>query len=229
MATITVASLLSRAAILLQDPSNVRWPQAELLDWLNEGQREIALFKPSAYAKNQAVQLVAGTKQSLPSDGVSLLDVVRNLGTNGTTPGAAVRMVTRSIMDAQLADWHTAKSSATVKHFIYTPNDPKRFYVYPPQPATNQGYVEVVYAAQPADAAANGTITVDDIYSSALLNYIMFRAYSKDAEFAAAPQLAASYYQAFQALLQAKMGAELGTNPNQTLGPTNPALPGGTS
>ena len=226
MATITVASILSRAAIVLQDPTNIRWPQAELLVWLNDGQREVAAVKPNAYVRNTSKQLSGGTKQTLPTDGVSLVDVVRNLGTDGTTPGRAIRLVSREILDAQNPNWHADTADASVKHFTYTPLDPKTFYVYPPQPASNSGYAEIVYVAAPSEATLNSTITLDDIYVTALLNYVLYRAYTKDAEYANNAQLAAAYYQQFQGILQAKVTAEAGSNPNQALAPMNPNLPG---
>jgi len=228
MATITTASLLARAATILQDPTNIRWPQTELLDWLNDGQREIALFKPNVFVKNIAVQLVAGTKQSLPADGVSLIDVVRNMGTTGSTPGNAIRVVTREILDAQISNWHASTAAAVVKHYVYTPLDPKTFYVYPPQPSSGMNQVEVIYVAAPTDATLVSVITLDDIYMTALLDYVLFRAYTKDAEYANNAQLAQAYYTQFQAILQGKTGSEVVANPNVSLGGFNPNLPGGT-
>lgn len=225
MATITVSAVLTRCAVLLQDPTNIRWPQAELLDWLNDGQREIALYKPNAFVKNLSRPLTAGTKQALPADGVSLVDVVRNMGTNGTTPGAAVRAVAREILDSQTPNWHAATPATAIKHFVYSVLDPKNFYVYPPSDGTGQ--VEVIYAAAPADATLVGTITLDDIFVTALVNYVLYRAYSKDAEFAANASAAAAYYQAFQGNLAGKAGAEASSNPNAALMPFNPNLPGG--
>jgi hypothetical protein len=225
MATITVSSVLARCAVLLQDPTNIRWPQAELLDWLNDGQREIALYKPNAFVKNQSKQLSAGTKQALPADGVSLIDVVRNMGTNGTTPGNAIRAVAREILDSQTPGWHASTAAAAAKHFVYSVLDPKNFYVYPPNDGT--GHVEIIYVAAPADATLLSVITLDDIFVTALVNYVMYRAYSKDAEFAANATAAQAYYQAFQGNLAGKAGAEAGSNPNAALMPFNPNLPGG--
>lgn len=226
MATYAVNTLVANAAVLLQDPTNVRWPTAELIQWLNDGQREIAAFKPNAFVKNETVQLAAGSKQTLPAAGISLIDVVRNNVSGGGTPGTAIRAVNREILDAQIPDWHTsAKAAATVKHFAYNPLDPKTYYVYPP---TNSGnvYVDLIYVASPTDASAGGTITIDDVYAAALLNYVMYRAYSKDAEYAANAGLAKAYYDAFQAQLGGKATAEAVSNPNQALGPFNPNLPG---
>lgn len=226
MATINVSALLARAATLLQDATSIRWPQSELLDWLNDAQREIALLKPNAFTKNVSVALSAGTKQALPVDGISLIDVPRNMGANGTTPGNAIRMVSREILDSQVPDWHTAaKQNAVVKHFVYSPLDPRTFYVYPP--STGGVSVEVIYVAAPTDAASNGVITLDDIYATPILDYMLFRAYSKDAEFASNPQVATVYYDRFKGLLSGKLAAEQGSNPNQTLAPGNVNTVGG--
>ena len=216
MATITATNIVSRAAIVLQDTTGVRWPQTEeLLLWLNDGQREIVLRKPDAYAQNAVVALVAGTKQTIPATGIQLLDVIRNMGTGGATPGRAITRIDREILDEQRPSWHSETASAETKHYMFDPRDPKHFYVYPPQHAT-PGRVEMVYAASPTDVAALGnTITLDDIYSGVLLDYILYRAYSKDADLTpTAPQRAVSHYNAFMASLGAKSQMELITNPN---------------
>ena len=226
MATITVASILTKVTTILQDASNVRWSADELVLWLNDAQRELVLYKPNAYVVSTAVKCVQGTKQSLPAAAVSLVDIVRNMGTDGTTPGNAIRAVSREILDTQVPNWHAATASAIVKHFVYTPLDTKNYYVYPPQPSTNQGYIELVYVALPTDAVSGGVITLDDIYVTPIISYILFRAYSKDAEYAANATLAATYYQQFQGLMQGKISAEMESNPNQALAPFNPNVPG---
>jgi hypothetical protein len=211
---IPALSVIQRASTLLQDTTNIRWPQAELLDWLNDGQREIVLFKPNAYSRNVVVPLVAGTKQALPADALALTEVVRNMGANGTTPGGAIRVVNREILDAQVPNWHAATPNAAAKHYIYNPLDPKVFYVYPPQPATGQGRVEIIYPAVPGNITLADNILLDDIYLTVLVNYIMHRAYSKDTEYAANATLASAYYQAFTAMLGSKTASEAATNPN---------------
>mgnify|MGYP003685327521 FL=1 len=51
--------IISRAQTVLQDTSAARWTAAELLLWLNDGQREICLLKPSVSATNQSVTLLS--------------------------------------------------------------------------------------------------------------------------------------------------------------------------
>jgi len=222
MGTIVASTVVTRVSTLLQDPTNIRWPQAELLTYLNDGQREIALYKPNACVLNTARALVTGTKQTIPENGVQLIDVVRNLGVNGTTPGKSIRLTMREILDAQNQDWHTAAASATVQHYTYNPLDPKTFYVYPPQPTTGTSQVELVYAAAPADLTATSqTINVDDIYFSVLVDYMMYRAYSKDSEYAADAPRAEKHQRAYLASLTGKVQSETGANPN-SFAPANP-------
>ena len=221
MSTITAQSVVDKVQVILQDTTGVRWPDSELIDWLNDGQREIVLYKPNAFIKNLAVRMAGGTKQSLPADGVQLIDVVRNMGTNGTTPGRAVRITMREVLDSQLPDWHSETPSSVVKHYVYSLLDPKNFYVYPPQPAAGQGYVELVYGASPADTTLAGTITLDDIYQNVLVDYILYRAYSKDTEYAADQNRAATHQNAYIAALTGKAKVEVGANPN-SMAPANP-------
>ena len=78
MAT-TVRSILNRAAALLNDEEHVRWEESELLEWLNDGQRVVAKGPATdAYVLRDNITAVAGTVQSLPTDAIRLVDVVKN-------------------------------------------------------------------------------------------------------------------------------------------------------
>lgn len=215
MATITAGDNIDKAEIILMDTSNTRWGESELLGWHNDGQREIVVYKPDACVTNDAVQLSAGIKQSLPSGGIILIDIPRNMGTDGSTPGRSVTLVDKAILDAVNPDWPSATASATVKHYMHDPRDPLNFYVYPPQPDSNQGYVEEVYTDTPDDCATTGdTISVADIYANALINYILFRAYAKDADYDANDERVRSAWGAFLNSLGVQEQKEAQINPN---------------
>ena len=50
---VTVQSVIDRVQKTLQDTTGVRWPVVdELVLWVNDAQREIALLKPDASAKH---------------------------------------------------------------------------------------------------------------------------------------------------------------------------------
>lgn len=213
MATITAQSIIDRAAIIIQDETGTRWPSDELLKWLNDGQREIVMLKPDSYAQNESMALAAGTKQSLPTAGIALIDVVRNMGVDGSTPGKVIRRIDRRILDDQHPDWHEETPSAEVGHYAFDQRDPKHFYVWPPADGTTQ--VEIIYSASPTEISdpAN-TITLDDVYANALLDYILYRAYSKDADYAGNAQRAISARASFMASLGLQDYAEAVYNPN---------------
>lgn len=221
MGTIAAQDVINKAQIILQDTTGIRWPDStELLGWLNDGQREVLILKPNAYVKNVSMQLAAGTKQSIPANGIQLIDLPRNMGSNGATPGRAIRIVMREILDAQNPDWHTETPNPVIKHFTFTPLDPKHFYVYPP--ATDNTQVEVVYSAAPENVSAlSDPITLDDIYANVLVDYILYRAYSKDSDYAANPERAGASQAAYVGALTGKTKAEVIVNPN-TAAPANP-------
>lgn len=180
---ITAQQIIDKAEIILQDNTNVRWPADELLGWLNDGQREIVKIKPEANPVNGTMQLAVGTKQALPAGGIQLIDVVRNMGSTGSTAGDVVTNIPRAVLDQTNRSWHTETPVATIDHYMFDDRDPKHFYVYPPSNGT--GHVELIYSASPTDILIGANITLDDYYSNALLNYILYRAYSKDANFSA--------------------------------------------
>ena len=212
MGTITAGAIIDKAEIILQDTTNARWPSDELLGWLNDGQREIVLQKPDSYAQNEAMELSSGTKQSIPSGGIQLIDVIRNMGADGSTAGNVVRLIDRRILDDQNPDWHSEEQDTSIEHYCFDDRDPKRFYVYPPADGTTQ--LEIVYASAPTSVSeTTGTITLDDIYSNALLDYILYRAYLKDAGYTANNQRAMSAFRSFMASLGKLDAKEMQTDP----------------
>lgn len=192
---ILAAELISRAGEILQDEEHIRWTVPELLRWVNDGARETILRRPAARSVTQALALAAGTKQAIPAMGVQLLDVVRNLGMDGLTPGRAVRRIDRQLLDDQMPDWHMTKKAAKIKHFTFEDRAPKDFYVYPPAVAGTQ--VEVLYSELPPTITQDGeALDLGAEYLNALVSYMVYRALSKDSEFANG-NVATLHYQAF--------------------------------
>lgn len=225
MGEILASEILNKAAQILFDVSNMKWPQAELLGWLNDGQRAIVLLDPTANADIVALQLVTGARQTLPADGYYLLDCFRNLGTDGMTQGPIVRIVSKRLMDAFNPSWPIDPSSTTVSHFIYDIQDPLHFWCYPPSPGGN--YIEINYCQTPAElTATTQAIDVNDAYANALMEYVLFRAYTKDADFAGAGAKAAEHYQAFTSLVAGKTEAQVQNDPAQSLIPQPPLVKG---
>lgn len=218
MGTLTGQQLIDRANDVLQDKANIRWPVAEHLRWINDGQREIVLLRPDASAVSVPFQLTANsTKQSLPAAGIRFLDMPRNLtGANGANPGKPITLVARAALDDHCPDWHSTPSRAVVQNYCFDVKVPKVFWVYPRPSAAL--YVELQYSISPADLAnAAAVITLDDIFANALVDYMLYRAFSKDSEYAN-PNAAASHYSTFQNALGVRTQTDLAVNPNLRLG-----------
>lgn len=217
---VTVQSVIDRAQTVLQDTTGVRWPVVgELVLWINDAQREIALLKPDASAANDTITLVAGTKQSIPSGGNRLLKAVRNMSAGSGGAGRrAVRLVDREVLDAQTPDWHDpsvggdAAHASVVKHYIYDEANPRNFYVYPG--VSGSAYLEIIYSANPSAVTQSGNLSIPDIFANAIMNYVLYMAYMKDAEFAGNAQRASSHYQLFTASVTGKGQVDAVTNPN---------------
>lgn len=217
---IAAQSIIRRAVETLQDTTSVRWPVNELVRYLNDGQREIVLYRPDSMVTNATMTCVAGTKQALPANGAKLIEVIRNAA--ATSAKKSVRMINREILDAQTPGWHNITGSVDILHFMYDPRDPKTFYVYPP--ATTSAQVDIVYSAYPTDitepadgslyTAVTGNISLPDIYGNAILDYILYRAYTKDSEYAGNAQRAQAHYAAFNNALGNEIKATIAVAPN---------------
>ena len=77
--TLQAQHILSRVRNILQDNTGVRWTDGEMFDYLSDAQREIANLRPDATATHANVQLATGTEQTIPTDGLRLIKVVRNM------------------------------------------------------------------------------------------------------------------------------------------------------
>jgi hypothetical protein len=219
MAT-TVQSVIDRVQTVLQDTTGVRWPVvAELVLWINDAQREIALLKPDASAINETVTLVDGTKQDIPSAGNRLLKVVRNMSAaSGGTGKRAVRLVDVEVLNGQTPDWHDptvagdAAHTNVVKHYIYEESNPRNFYVYPG--VSGSAYLEIIYSSNPTTVAQGGNLSIPDIFANAVMNYVLYMAYMKDAEYAGNSQRANSHFALFTNSITGKGQIDAISNPN---------------
>lgn len=219
MGTTTAKSIIDRAAYQLKDTPAKRWSRTEMLGWINDAQRAVVQAKPSANNVLAVVSLVSGTKQSLPSTGWLLLDVIRNMNSDGTTPNKVVRPVAREFLDRFDPDWHTKSATAVVDNFTYDTTNQTTFYVYPPN--TGTGKLELNYSAVPADLTTESqTISLLDIYQPHLLAYVLAQACLKDADYSAAMKdMAVAYTNLFTQLVASTSGAENANNAMVTLLP----------
>lgn len=220
MAITTVGEVLRRTKLILQEvtQNGTRWTNEELLGWLNESYQAIVAIKPDASSVNAQITCVSGTRQTIPADGMRLLDVVRNTGV--AAKGMSVMKARRDALDATRRNWHGETASDTVEQFIFDDQDPTHFYVYPP--ATTAAKLEIIYSSVPtphasAQASSSSTevVRLGDHYVPAIVDYMLARAYAKDAEHAANLQRAQMHNGAFFNAMGATAQADAAFSPNR--------------
>ena len=188
-----ISEIIDQVRLVLQDVNKIRWQDSELFLWVGSAYREIIAVNPSLGAKVTTHTLSAGTIQALPADGISLIDIIRNMSTTTKKP---VQSIERVVLDNQYPDWHSAPADSDgIKGYVYDPAFPARFWVWPQATATTT--VELVYAAVPAKPTSLANdLAINDAYSGLVIDYLLYRAYSKDSGNGDA-NLAGNYRQAF--------------------------------
>lgn len=244
--SILVKDVLYRVSKDLGDiaPQFNRWTQRELVNALNDGQRAIAKYLPSACARVDSIKLSAGTKQSIalilaanikPGDGSTAVDVrgnmlqyvTRLMGADGLVAGRALRIVDRDVLDAVNPDWNLATSTGKrPTQYTFDPRTPQIFYVAPGIPAADTVWVEVAMLADPAAlpnigsedygqaSADTHVLSIDDKYLDDLMHYMMARSNMKDTESQASMQKVSAYTSLFVNSINAQAMAMTGVNPN---------------
>ena len=215
---IAASAIIQRVVGLLVDVTSVRWKIDELVRYLNDGQREVVIYRPDAKVVTTSHPLSAGSKQAIPNDGRKLIEVLRNTG------GGAITLIDRQVLDAQEPSWHAIAGVTEILHYMSDVRTPTVFYVYPPA-ADVGASVELSYSAYPQDITepgagstfsdVSGNIDVLDIFGNVLQDYILYRAYLKDSEFAGNAQRAAAYYAAFANALGIEIKSAVTVSPNK--------------
>lgn len=185
----TVQDLLDEVRPIIhdEDASNYRWPDAELIEYINAATRQITVLLPEA----NTVETIEDTgtsrvaRQALPAGGIKFIRVARNYADDGTTPQGTVRYAEKDVLDSYDPDWEydsTIKADGAnfFEHFCHDSSEPKVYYVYPP-PAADNKRLAVVYSAIPTSVTAVGnTFPLDDEYINAAIQYTVYRALTKE-------------------------------------------------
>lgn len=213
---IPVQDILSRVIDLLIDydrGDDARWSDAELIRWINDSRMAIITRRPQAGAVIDSVSLVAGSLQTVPDDAVSFLDAIRNMGSDGKTPGRSIRRTDRQNLDDDDLYWHRSAPRAEISQFSFDDRIPRRYYVYPP--AKSGTNIEISYARNPeAVASTSDVLDFSAEYIDAVVNYVCYRAKTKDSQYANAAE-AVAYYGAFNDSLGIQTQTGNAASPNQ--------------
>ena len=191
----------------LTDPSFRIWSKANLTEYLDSAQLLISEFRPDATAGIVNLTLVPGTKQTLPSTARRLLDIVRNMGSDGATPGKPIWAIDEPTLNTFRPKWHSETGKTVVKNFVYDEKTPDTFYVYPPVHATTAVIVEGKVQQNPdlITDVDSDAISLNDSFLTAIKQWMLYRAYSKETDSMESRQLAKDHYQSFADVLGVKL------------------------
>lgn len=171
----------------MNDLDGVRVPASDVVRLMNQAQRIIYIHRPDSTAAVSPFALVAGPKQALPSNAVSLINIPANV------IGARRRItkVDKGVLDDYEPDWQGGTPASVIDHFIYDPRTPRVFWVYPP--AVPGTLVEMVASSYLDDLPATtgdgqswntavGNIGLADEFESALIALTLHLVYRSDLE-----------------------------------------------
>lgn len=205
----SVAKLIQRASRILNDQeegySYTAWTATELLDHYNEAVCTAYNMRPDLFSKDETIDLQPGSKQKLP-DGVGhLLSVDSNLDENGDLDEDTPLTMSAGDMVKGLRGKNTCATSEACEPFKIKgwrkSTTAGTFFVEPPVPAGTSVSVDATVTCPPTTTKGGdigGDSAMDCGFDSALVDWILYRALSRDSEsqfnFAAARRHQASFY-----------------------------------
>jgi hypothetical protein len=172
---ILAATILDEAASQLLDKNHRTWPADDLLGFLNEALRATAFVKPDMYTVEGFITLKAGVLQALPDDGLALISITRNAS------GRIITQVDKDLLDESNRFWPQGTQESDIEHYTADSRNPRRFTVFPPSDGTSS--IEVLYGAVPPELAYDtDEMSVPDSYQTALVSFVMGKAYEKNSK-----------------------------------------------
>lgn len=210
MPSVKIVDILKQVRDTLYDVNRDGWTNEELLGWYNAATIAIASRRPDACFSRELFLCDGSAVQQLPSGSIRMVRVDNNEG------GDAVRFRDRDTLDRDFPSWMNDEGDE-VEYFTMDDRYPTIFYVYPKVPAGHQ--INIVFVKRPAEAQINdfetdeAVIGIEDSYRDAIFDYVCFRAYSKDAEFADSAQRAGLHFNAFNAAMGEKTKVDAGLTP----------------
>lgn len=188
MGNVTIGHVIDLVIEQLQDSGYENWSEQALVNWANLGCRQIVAFVPEANAVIESVKLAQGIRQQIGGSGLAVLQVTRNMGTDGKTPGPAIRRTSVEYLTLYDSTWTEATADNVITDVAIDHMHPTQFFVYPPADGTT--YVEVIRSEVPPSivwdsggAWRSVAVGISNAYIGALVDYILSRAYGQDSDF----------------------------------------------
>lgn len=204
------SALVSKVAFILADEVGVVYDAETIRMWLIEAESVIVSLATSANPKTITVAAVQGTRQSIPETGVRLLAV-------NTVGGRAVRMVERGAKDDADPYWRNETAGSVASEYILDARMPREFDVSPPVLAGTP--ITLSFDDTPEeydfDEAPDPDITIQSIYSAAMVDYAAYRCLSRADVNTPEWTKAAQHYKTFMEKIGGKTQLDVAQSPKQ--------------
>lgn len=207
MSTYTMGSVIDTCRKRILDEAGIDFDDPQMLNLFNLSGRRMVAFQPRVYTRIRNLKLRSGSSQILsaaPPVGLQIIDIIRNMGTDGSTPGRAVRQTDRSFITRYVPTFSTdlVNADSSIWDWWPIPEYPEQFYVHPQ--SDGNGYIELEQAEVPPDivydvagAWRSLTIPTSDYYLDGYINGILFQAYDDDTDIPGNTSRSQLYYQRF--------------------------------
>lgn len=192
---------------------HIRWTRLDLLDYLNDAQTQLYVLRPAAFTRTETYILRSGTLQGPLPDGCQLQRLV------GSGDGTRARKVDDGLLQA-FAGFGCKPACALgayrVSGFSFNPEDASHFFVDPPVPDDGSRYTVTITCQQaprlivaddldtpmpPPPAAPADQLDAPGSLRNALIEWMLYRAYSVDMESAQSATKQALHLQTFNTML----------------------------
>jgi hypothetical protein len=159
---------------LLLDAGSTAYSAADLLGFLNEALAATANVKKDFYVVHGVIDLVAGILQALPEDGVALIDITHNIGS-----GKVCTQVDKDLLQEANRFWPVDEAEEDVENWAFSPKDPTRFLVTPPNLGGSAVALFGAYGAVPPEVTdPSQDMPVGRENQHALVNFMLARSYA---------------------------------------------------
>ena len=196
----------------LNDVAQVTWTEPSLLEYINSAQEAIASIRPDASSSIVTMKMVTGTKQTIPTNSLRLLEVIRNMG-DGSTPGRVIRVVDSDSISLFNSNWHSQTVTVEIKNYAYNEKNPNTFYVDPPSDGSE--FIEISVSLSPVRVNdGQDALVLKDIYRNHVIQWCMFRAYSIEVDSQSSQNRARKHEESFYQLMGKKFERDIIYSPS---------------
>lgn len=162
-----------------------RWPQAEILEFVVDAARQIALLKPESASHTDTIELVPGAVQTLPDGCHDVSDIPFNVSSDGKLKDGPSKADYSTLLNVRRPVCAKAGADFAVVNFAINKDDRHKFYISPPLPDTKPptvASVKVTCSGIGDGFSLSDEIPIHPAYHNSLRDYALYRAYSRDHE-----------------------------------------------